>query len=443
MDYETRYLMKRKKFWHYKRRIPAAYRSYDSRGVIRIALKTQSIFLAKHRRDAMENADNNYWAHIIAVHATPTADQKLILHSINNQYKLECLRAVTFNHIGENSNISLITTALIDVLRQLGAPIHSSSTNQPPPARVSEAFEFYYEKIALRDLLQKSRLQKKRWYTTKHRSIQNFIELAGDKYMSDLNRGDAHKIYAWWASRLVPKRGGKRISPHTANMDIGNLRKFYREYFAYFGLHDQPNPFRTLSFKTIARQNKRPCFENEWVREKFLQPGPINKLKNEARCILYLLIETGARPSEIINLKTSDIMLGIDVPYVKIRPARNRELKSPAATRNIPLVGVALQAILKYPDGFPTYQGQNALLTQYLLKSLRRFDLMPSEEHVVYSLRHSFERRMLEAGLDYGLRCRLMGQRLSRPDYGGGGSMRFRQEELLKIVHSYSDDLFD
>jgi len=36
-----------------------------------------------------------------------------------------------------------------------------------------------------------------------------------------------------------------------------------------------------------------------------------------------------------------------------------------------------------------------------------------------------------------------MGHSLSRPDYGGGGSMRYRQEELLKIVHPYSEDLFD
>jgi len=226
-------------------------------------------------------------------------------------------------------------------------------------------------------------------------------------------------------------------------MDIGNLRKFYREYYAYFGLHDQPNPFKSLSFKTIPSQNKRPCFENEWIREKLLQPQALAKFKNEARCILYMLIETGARPSEIINLRNNDIMLGIDVPYIKIQPSIKRELKSPAATRNIPLVGVALQAIRQYPDGFPSYRGQSATLTQYLLKSLRKYELMPSQEHVVYSFRHSFERRMLEAGLDYGLRCRLMGHSLSRPDYGGGGSMRYRQEELLKIVHPYSEDLFN
>lgn len=42
---------------------------------------------------------------------------------------------------------------------------------------------------------------------------------------------------------------------------------------------------------------------------------------------------------------------------------------------------------------------------------------------------------MLEAGLDYGLRCLLMGHKNSRPTYGDGGSMIYRRDELLKIAH--------
>ena len=42
---------------------------------------------------------------------------------------------------------------------------------------------------------------------------------------------------------------------------------------------------------------------------------------------------------------------------------------------------------------------------------------------------------MLEGGLDYGLRCTLMGHKNSRPEYGDGGSLEFRRNELLKISH--------
>ena len=62
--------------------------------------------------------------------------------------------------------------------------------------------------------------------------------------------------------------------------------------------------------------------------------------------------------------------------------------------------------------------------------------LFPTPKHHIYSFRHSFEKRMLEAGLDYGLRCTLMGHKNDRPQYGDGGSLEFRRDELLKIAHT-------
>jgi hypothetical protein len=49
---------------------------------------------------------------------------------------------------------------------------------------------------------------------------------------------------------------------------------------------------------------------------------------------------------------------------------------------------------------------------------------------------------MLEAGIDYGLRCELMGHVNERPKYGDGGSMAFRREQLLKIAHQFDRRLF-
>ena len=44
---------------------------------------------------------------------------------------------------------------------------------------------------------------------------------------------------------------------------------------------------------------------------------------------------------------------------------------------------------------------------------------------------------MLEAGIDFGMRCYLMGHKNPRPDYGSKGSLKFRQELLMKIAHPY------
>jgi len=279
----------------------------------------------------------------------------------------------------------------------------------------------------------------------------------GDKYLSEITRDDALKFYGWWASRLAPKSDTKVLSSRGGNRDLGTMRKFYTEYHIYFGnedkpnpfralsfgQEDKPNPFRSLSFRAPIAKDKRPPFEDEWVHKYFLSPGSLGFLTQEDRFILYTLIETGCRVSEVTNLRAPDIVLGTAAPLIKIRPSPRRELKSPSSVRDVPLIGVALEALSHYPDGFPSYRYDSQRISTKLLKALREHELMPSKKHVLYSFRHSFERRMLEAGLDYDLRCRFMGHSIARPDYGGGGGIRFRREQLLKIAHPYSDKLFD
>ena len=111
--------------------------------------------------------------------------------------------------------------------------------------------------------------------------------------------------------------------------------------------------------------------------------------------------------------------------------------------REIPLVGVSLEAMKCAPNGFPHYQDRGYLLSQTLLNGFKVRELLPTTSHRIYSFRHSFEKRMLEAGLDYGLRCTLMGHRNPRPEYGDGGSLVYRQAELKKITHEFDVKLLD
>lgn len=131
--------------------------------------------------------------------------------------------------------------------------------------------------------------------------------------------------------------------------------------------------------------------------------------------IVYALIETGCRPSEIANLEEADVRLEEPVPHIRIRPSQTREIKTQSSIREIPLVGVSLAAMRQAPKGFPDYRDKSDLLSASLMKAFRTRDLFPTENHVIYSFRHSFEKRMLEAGLDYGLRCTLMGHRNTLP----------------------------
>jgi len=441
MNYETRHLRKRGKQWYYARHVPKALRELDPREKIRRTLKTRSLILARERRDAMERADDEYWSALLAVHSTQNIATSPLMEGIKQQYKLAVLRATVFQLPRSDCELGATNTLLESLLKHLNISLDHGSTSKPPPARVSDAYDLYCEKIAFRYLTQKSPEQRKQWYRSKRTSIQNFITSNGDVFMSDIRREDALKFYSWWQRRLGLRRGKRRLSANGANRDIGNVRKFYKDYYAYFGHEDRTNPFRGLAFKAPQKIH-RPCFDNNWVIDNFLCPDKINRIRDVDRDVLFVLIETGARPSEVVNLKGENIILDSELPFIKIRPTSRRELKTPAAARDIPLVGVAFEALRRNPNGFPIYRDGSGRLSQNLLMALRQNDLMPSPNHVIYSLRHSFERRMLEEGLDYGLRCRLMGHAVSRPDYGGGGSMGYKHEQLQKIAHNFSPDVF-
>jgi len=158
--------------------------------------------------------------------------------------------------------------------------------------------------------------------------------------------------------------------------------------------------------------------------------------------MVYVLIETGARMSEICNLRAEQIRLDAEIPHIEIR-AVDRELKTGTSKREIPLVGVALEAMKQRPSGFPNYVDKGELVSANLMKAFRNRGLFPTSEHVIYSFRHAFEDRMLEAEIDYGMRCYLMGHKNNRPDYGQKGSLEYRRDQLLKIVHPFSPEIFN
>ena len=153
------------------------------------------------------------------------------------------------------------------------------------------------------------------------------------------------------------------------------------------------------------------------------------------------MIETGCRPSELGNILPKNIKLDAEVPHIRIRSTKSQQFKSKASERDIPLVGVALEAMKIAPDGFPRFRDKGYLLSQSLAKAFKVRGLIPSSQHRIYSFRHSFEKRMLETGIDYGLRCTLMGHRNPRPEYGEGGLLTYRRDEMLKITHPVLDDL--
>jgi len=432
--------------WYYVRRVPTRFKSVDRRRIVRKALSTDSLSIARERRDVMMDADEQLWETSLAKQIGIAANDSPEMC----RYRLARRRAlavgfefIPFPKLVESEPVE----ALVERVRTLESDEASKldseavlGTIEPPKDTIRDAFKLYCDKLSISETSQKSPEQVIRWRETKSRAVEHFVTLCGNLNMDDIARKHGRKFYDWWGERLRPdNEQGRTYRPNSANRDLGNLRLLFREYWTYHGEEDRENPFRKLRFKDTPTE-PTPSFSDDWVQSKILKPNAFEGINVEAQIIAYALIETGCRPSEIANLLPENICLDTEVPHIRIRPTANRELKSVSSRRDIPLVGVSLEAMKRAPNGFPRYRDKGNSLSAALLKTFHTRGLMPTKKHRIYSFRHAFEKRMQEAGLDYGLRCTLMGHKNTRPQYGDGGSLEYRRKEMLKIAHKVSDE---
>ena len=316
-----------------------------------------------------------------------------------------------------------------------------------PDVLVSEAFEIYFNEIATDDQRGKSSQQRADWRKVKNRAMNNFIKIVGDVAISSITRDQALQFFEFWRRRIAPNdreiAEGAVVthSPASGNRDIGNMRVLSSAYHRHIGDMDRFNPFSGLGFDEDDERT-RPPFAVDWIRDTILAAGALSDLNSEARRIFLTLVETGARASEICNLRPAQIILDHAVPHLVISPRRDREdpreVKTATSARKVPLVGVSLAAMRASPGGFPRYAEKGTALSAVLMKHFRLHKLLPSPAHTIYSIRHAFEDRMKEAGIDEELRRILMGHAIDRPRYGVGGSLSWRQENLQRIALPYN-----
>jgi len=450
----NRYLQRRKGRWFYRRRVPARLALLDERApLIRCGLGTADVTRARTMRDELEAADDAYWA---GLDAGPAA-----IARASREAAAQRALALGFEYQDAEDIAAGPLEGLLARLDALRAHATSPRDGLPPadmveallggaPAlsdSVRSAFRLYLEEIEAGQRRSKSPKQYRKWRQVKTRAVNNFLKAIGeDKGLGAVTRTDGRQFHRWLQARI----DAGQITPATAARDLGNMRQLFREYMAWTAPdYDGGNPFDGLKFKG-GQQQRRPPFPTAWIRDRILAPGALAGMDAQARDILLILIETGARPGEVANLNSEAIKLDAGgekpdgwAPYLDIRPREGREIKTRSSARRVPLVGVSLAAMRRNPQGFPAWRENEKELSDLLLSEMRDRGLMPSGAHVVYSLRHSFEDRMKEAGLDAELRAEFMGHAVKRPQYGGGVSMEWKAAQLQKIALPFSDVVFN
>ncbi|GAB4529754.1 MAG: tyrosine-type recombinase/integrase [Roseibium sp.] len=273
----------------------------------------------------------------------------------------------------------------------------------------------------------KSDNQMRKWRNPRRRAIRYFLDLVGDKSLTQLTRTDAIRYQDWWEEHVLKND----LSLATANKSIGFLAKMLKDIDRKFQLGLEPI-FADLRFAG-ARDGKRPAFTVEHVRDKILASGALDDLNAEARAILWVCAELGARPSEIANIGGQNIFVDAEIPFIRVI-GDDRELKTHDSERDLPLVGFALLAMRQFPNGFPNYRDHEDTLSNTVNKYLKSRNLLPTEKHSLYSLRHTFEDRLTAVDPPDKIIASLMGHTFQRERYGEGPSLEQKRRWLMKIA---------
>jgi integrase len=430
MSATGQYLTIRDGVWHYHRRVPSNFAHLDKRGSIKLSTK---IKVANDRAGTkagriaarMNETHEAYWRSLAETKATEArqsyADAVKLARSLGLDYQppsgwaqqpidevLRRIETATLNGRMNNPGLRKAVLGGIEKPDIMLSTLHSE-----------------YEATQRTRLSKMSPDQLRKWTSAKKRAVEILIEQKGDKALHELTRDDALSYADWWEDRVV----SGEVNAGTANKNISHIGGMIRAVTKRLALR-LDNVFAGTRIEG-GRDGSRKPFELDFLRSVILADGALADLNDEARDVVYVVMETGARPSEIINLSKQRIVLDAPIPYIRIK-AEGRLLKTEHSERDVPLVGVALDAMRRHPDGFPRYFDKGSNLSATLMKHFKKHKLLPTEKHSVYSFRHSFKDRLKAVEAPEELIDEMMGHSIDKPKYGDGYGLALK----LKYLHA-------
>lgn len=204
--------------------------------------------------------------------------------------------------------------------------------------------------------------------------MKELVAITGDKPITDLTHDDGIDYSEWWRERCL----AGETNAMSANKSMGMLSRMLKEMSIRRPLN-LPEIFKGLRLKTDGA-NVRVPFDTAFIQDELFGAGALDGLNEDARLIVYVLADTGLRPSEVVNLQPHAIHLDAPIPYVEILPD-GRVLKTEDSRREVALVGVALAAMKLRPEGFARYRDKSSSLSATVNKYLLENGLRPTKAH--------------------------------------------------------------
>lgn len=278
-----------------------------------------------------------------------------------------------------------------------------------------------------------------REYSKKISPLENAVKqltifLGKDVELKTLTRQQARDFH----KSLKAKIASQGIKANTASKYITHLRVLIKTY--KLAQDDESETvFDGLNFK--AEDNARPPFSIDFLNERWFKEDVFATLNPCAKALLFAVIDTGCSFKELCGLNPDqDIKLTAAVPHIIIQENKNRQLKTAHRERIIPLTGYSLQAFQAFPAGFTKYATGNgpSNASGLINKYMKNNGLLESNQHSIYSLRHTFKDRMRKHRIPEELQNDLMGHKDQGmgSHYGNG----YPLEESAKYMRQIATD---
>lgn len=410
-------LLKRGNTYHLRMRVPVRYKHVEPREMLLRSLKTGDEREARARAAVVERQILADLDALLLGRETP-----------GSRSHFEAIAALTTARgYSYKPADELAQGDLQDLLRRVETLITSHDAAGSPAAKallgavdrprltITEVAASMSDRFPL-EVRDKNERQRKTWRARWERPASKVVQMLGlDPVFESITRLDAVSL----RDALLDRVSDGDMKGASAQKELQNLDQLWRRYFKSMGVDDvdaPPSPFRGLS--DGMSRNDEDGRKNEVpmpVLETMLKPGTLDSTNDELRDLIYVLAETGCRQSEVTDIPARSIFLDAEIPYIWIRHERGddaREVKNKITPRQVPLLGAALEAMRRHPQGFPRYRG-NGQFSAAANKYLKERGLLPAGV-TIGGLRHSFETRLRDAGVPNDQRAELMGHSVKK-----------------------------
>jgi len=420
-----KYLLKRNNTYLYFRRVPEDIKAFDSRRFVKISLKTDSRELAISKANTLNKKVEAYWKELIQSGESIDLTRFKQATKIVRELGLSYLTASEIAKLPLKQIEDRILATEKATLKQTEAILGAVP---PPVITVSKALTLFWD-FAKDRMLNKTSDQIRKWKSPRKRAIANFIAIVSDKPITELTRVDTLRVRDWWIERI--KEGD--VLAQTANKDFKFVRNILDTVSDNLKLELPIDTlFRKISITAHYEKTRLP-FSTGHLQNVLLSEKVLSKLTDEESSIIKVLSETGMRNVEVVSLRSDNIVLDDPIPHISLFPSKDRKLKTNHSRRTIPLVGHALDVFRNYPDGFSDYFDKPDYFSQIVNKKLREAGAFPTEDHTVYSLRHSFQDRLTNLDVPDRTQSQLMGHAYKNDqEYGQGADMIKKLEWMQK-----------